>query len=99
MDVQTGNYVAAINNAGSFKTFNTALARCLNKDYSGAKADLEACNMDNGSAQGHYLMAVIAARMNDAAAVKSNLDKAVQKDAKMADKAKTDLEFRNFQGK
>jgi tetratricopeptide (TPR) repeat protein len=99
MDVQTGNYGAAINNAGSFKTFNTALARCLNKDYSGAKADLEACNMDNGSAQGHYLMAVIAARMNDAAAVKSNLDKAVQKDAKMADKAKTDLEFRNFQGK
>lgn len=99
MDVQSGNYGAAINNAGSFKTFNTALARCLNKDFSGAKADLEACNMDNGSAQGYYLMAVISARMNDAAAVKSNLDKAVQKDAKMADKAKTDLEFRNFQGK
>ena len=31
--------------------------------------------------------------------VKSNLDKAIAKDAKLGEKSKTDLEFRNFQGK
>jgi tetratricopeptide (TPR) repeat protein len=99
INIQTGNYGAAINNMGAVKSFNSALAKCLNKDFSGAKADLDGCNKDNGSAQGYYLMAVISARMNDANGVKENLSKAIEKDAKLAEKSKTDLEFRNFQGK
>jgi hypothetical protein len=71
----------------------------LNKDFSGAKADLEGCNKDNNSAQGLYLMAIISARMNDANGVKDNLAKAIEKDAKLGEKSKTDLEFRNFQSK
>ena len=96
--IMAGNYGAAINNMGNKKTFNTALAKCLNKDFSGAKADLDACNNDNNSAMGYYLRAVVGARLNDANMVKESLAKAIEKDAKLADKAKSDLEFRNFQG-
>lgn len=99
INIQTGNYGAAINNMGATKSYNSALARCLNKDFSGAKADLEGCNKDNNSAQGLYLMAIISARMNDANGVKDNLAKAIEKDAKLGEKSKTDLEFRNFQSK
>jgi len=96
--IMAGNYGAAINNMGGSKTFNSALARCLNKDFSGAKADLDACNNDNNSAMGFYLRAIVGARMNDANMVKESLAKAIEKDAKLAEKAKNDLEFRNFQG-
>ncbi len=97
--IMSGNYGSAINTMGSYKTYNSALAKCLNKDYTGAKADLDACNNDNGSAMGYYLRAIVSARLNEAGAVKENLAKAIEKDAKLAEKAKTDLEFRNFQGK
>jgi hypothetical protein len=96
--IMAGNYGAAINNMGNSKTFNSALARCLNKDFSGAKADLDACNNDNNSAMGYYLRAVVGARLNDANMVKESLAKAIEKDGKLAEKAKSDLEFRNFQG-
>lgn len=97
--IMAGNYGAAINNMGNNKTFNTALAKCLNKDFSGAKADLDACNNDNNSAMGYYLKAIVGARLNDANMVKENLAKAIEKDAKLAEKSASDLEFRNFQGK
>ncbi|MEY2764238.1 MAG: hypothetical protein RLZZ205_662 [Bacteroidota bacterium] len=97
--IMAGNYGAAINNMGNNKTFNTALAKCLNKDFSGAKADLDACNNDNNSAMGYYLRAVVGARLNDANMVKESLAKAIEKDAKLAEKSASDLEFRNFQGK
>jgi hypothetical protein len=84
---------------GNYKSFNSALAKCLNKDFSGAKADLDACNNDNNSAMGFYLRAIVSARLNDANGVKESLAKAIEKDGKLAEKAKGDLEFRNFQSK
>ncbi len=97
--IMAGNYGSAINTMGNYKSFNSALAKCLNKDFSGAKADLDACNNDNNSAMGFYLRAIVSARLNDANGVKENLAKAIEKDGKLAEKAKSDLEFRNFQSK
>lgn len=92
--IQNGDYSSAVSSFGSYKTFNSALGKLLNKDNAGAQADIDASK--DSSALADYLRAVIAARSNDGAAVASNLKSAVQKDSKLADKAKKDLEFRNF---
>jgi hypothetical protein len=94
IDIQNGNYSAAISKFGSYKTFNTALAKLLNKDNGGATADLDASKDSSGLAD--YLRAIIAARSNESSAVVNNLKSAVQKDAALGTKAKKDMEFRNF---
>jgi hypothetical protein len=94
IDIQNGDYASAVSNMSSYKTFNTSLAKLLNKDNGGADADMNASN--DTSALADYLRAVICARSNDAAGVASNLKSAVQKDSSLANKAKKDLEFRNF---
>ena len=78
---------------GSYKTFNSSLAKLLNKDNAAAKSDIDASG-DN-SALADYLRAVICARNSDGAGVGTNLRNAVQKDAALGEKAKRDLEFRN----
>ncbi len=94
IDIQNGNYSSAKSNFGDFKTFNTALAKVLSKDTSGAKADIDSSG--DTSAIADYLRAIIAARGNESSSVVSNLKSAVQKDGSLGDKAKKDLEFRNF---
>ncbi len=94
VSIANGNYSEAISSMSDYKTFNSALAKLLNKDNAGAKADMEASK--DASAQADYLRAIICARSKDAAGVASNLKSAVQKDASLADKAKKDLEFRDF---
>jgi len=97
LDIQNGNYGSAVSSMSSFKTFNTSLAKLLNKDNGGAKADLDASN--DSSAKADYLRAIICARTNDGQGVQSNLAKAYSKDASLKDKAMKDLEFRNFRDK
>jgi len=77
-----------------YKTFNTALAKLLNKDNGGAQSDLDASG--DSSALADYLKGVIAARNNDTSAAVSAVKSAIQKDGSLASKAKKDLEFRNF---
>jgi len=95
IDIQNGDYSAAVSKMSNYKTFNSALAKLLNKDNGGAKSDIDASG-DN-SAQADYLRAVIAARSNDGSAVGSSLKSAVQKDGSLGAKAKKDLEFRAHQ--
>ncbi|MFN0031258.1 MAG: hypothetical protein ACKVOR_03765 [Flavobacteriales bacterium] len=95
LDIQSGSYGSAITNMGSYKTFNSALAKLLNKDYTGAKSDMDASG--DTSAMADYLRAIIAARSGEPSSVGSNLKSAVQKDSALGSKAKKDLEFRNFQ--
>jgi hypothetical protein len=94
INIQKGEYGSAVSNMGGYKTFNSALAKLLNKDASGAKADIDASN--DTSAIADYLRAIIAAHNNDGAAVGTNLKSAVQKDSALKTKATNDLEFRNF---
>jgi tetratricopeptide (TPR) repeat protein len=95
VQIANGDYGSAVSGMSNYQTFNSALAKLLNKDNAGAKKDIDASN-DN-SAMADYLRAVIAARSNDSAGVASNLKSAVQKDGSLGAKAKKDLEFRNFQ--
>lgn len=94
INIQDGDYSSAVSNIGSFNTFNTALAKLLNKDNGGAQSAIAASN--DSSALADYLRAVIAARSNEAAGVASNLKSAIQKDSSLMEKAKKDQEFRNF---
>jgi len=95
VDIQNGDYSSAITNFGSEKTFNVALAKMLNGDNEGALSTLNA-SAEKDSAMGYYLAAIIAARMGDGAAVKTNVDKAAELDPSLAEKAAADLEFMNF---
>ena len=95
VQIQQGDYASAISNMGSNNTFNLALAKVLNGDASGAKTVMS--NSGDDSAVADYLRAIIAARMNDASGVSSNISSAVGKDGSLKEKAKKDLEFRDFQ--
>lgn len=95
VNIQNGDYTKAISSMGSSSTFNVALAKVLNNDAAGAKTALNAAP-EKDSAAGQYLMAVIAARTGDSALVKSSLDAAFAQDSSLREKAKKDLEFRDF---
>ena len=94
VQIQNGDYEAAIGNMGSYNTFNVALVKCLNGDNSGATAALD--NSGDESAMAYYLRAIVAARSNSGASVLSNLQKAVAADASLGEKAMNDLEFVDF---
>ncbi len=87
-----GNYVDAVSNYGSNKTFNAALAQTLNKDYQGALQTIDASPAAD-MAEGYYLKAVIGARMQDNNMVVTNLRSAIDKDAALKAKAAKDAEF------
>lgn len=95
VNIQNGDYTKAISSMGSSTTFNVALAKVLNGDAAGAKTALNSAP-EKDSAAGQYLMAVIAARTGDSALVKSSLDSAFAQDSSLREKAKKDLEFRDF---
>ncbi len=92
--IQNGDYDGAISNMGSTNSVNVALAKLLNGDNNGAKSALE--NSGDDSAISSYVMAIVAARMNNAAEVLTNLGNAINKDASLKEKAMNDLEFRDF---
>lgn len=95
LDIKNGNYGAANSNMAGTNDFNAALAKMLGGDAAGAQRILEQ-SADKDSAKGHYLMAIIGARQNNGDMVRNNLGMAVQKDASLGDKARKDLEFRDF---
>jgi len=73
-------------------SFDKGLAYLLSGDY--AQADAALGEVD--SADASYLLAVSAARQNNASDVASNLADAVQEEPALKDKALNDLEFANF---
>lgn len=96
IEIQNGNYNAAISDMKGYNTFNKALAQVLTGNNEAALSTLNASD-DADTAMGYYLKAVIGARMNDAGMVSTNLNKAYGLDASLKDHAADDLEFRNFQ--
>lgn len=94
IQIAKGNYQQAASNLSGVNTNSAALAQILNKDYAAAKTTLN--NVKNADAYTSYLKAIVAARTNDAAGVSSNLSTAISKDASLAQRAATDLEFTNF---
>lgn len=96
IDIQNGDYSSAIQNMKGYNTFNKALAQVLSGSAEAALKTLEASDAAD-TAMGQYLKAIIGARMNDSDMVDNSLEKAIDMDASLEEKAESDLEFRNFQ--
>jgi hypothetical protein len=77
-------------------SFDAGLAALLSGDYESAKASLSKVAGDELGAEAAYLRAIVAAKLNDASGVTSNLKNAAQKDPSLKDKALNDLEFAKF---
>ena len=91
--IAQGDYGRAISSMGGSATLNLALAKILNGDANGARTTLQ--NGDSDSAIADYLLAVCAARLDDAAGVRKHIREALNKDASLRNRALNDLEFRN----
>ena len=93
LNIAKGNYIQAEQNLSTVQTNSAALAQILNKDYAKAKNTLAAVKTPDATTS--YLKAILAARTNDASALKSNLKAAVSLDASLKARAANDLEFAN----
>ena len=93
--IQQGKYDAAVTATQAFNTFNSALAATLLKDYDQAKNRLTNSEVAE-TAMGHYLHAVIAARLGDQAKMGEELTKAITLDAALKGKAQKDREFYSY---
>lgn len=94
LNLAKGNYAAAAANLAGVKTNSAALAQILNKDYASAAATLDA--IPNADAYTSYLRAILGARQNDASAVVSGLQTAIQLNPSLAQRAARDLEFAKY---
>lgn len=94
VNIQQGDYSAANSNMSGFNTFNAALAKMLGGDPAGAQRIMEEAP-EKDTAEGHYLMAIIAARQNNCDGARDHVGQAVQMDDSLREKAMKDLEFRN----
>ncbi len=95
IEIQNGNYGAAVSDFGNNNTFNAALGKLLNGSNDGAMTTIEA-SPEKDAAAGLYLKAVISARQGKADGVTSNLKAAIIKDATYKQMAKDDAEFIKF---
>ncbi|EJX03996.1 tetratricopeptide repeat protein [gut metagenome] len=92
--IAQGQYDKAVTAFGDTKTNSAALAQILAKDYNKAKNTLK--GIEKKDAYTDYLGAVLGARTNNESMVISNLKNAIAKDATLAKKAATDLEFSKY---
>ena len=94
LNIAKGNYTQAQQNLSNTTTNSAALAQILNKDYTAAKKTLAAVKTPDATTS--YLKAIVAARTNDAAAVKANLKAAITSDSSLKARAANDIEFANY---
>lgn len=92
--IAEGDYSKAVSLYGKANTNNAALAKILNKDYSGAKNVLE--NIQTPDAKTYYLMAIVAARTNNVNDLVKSATLAVNADKSYKEKFLNDMEFSSF---
>jgi len=95
IEIQNGNYPAAVADFGSNNSFNAALAKLLNGNTEGAMSTIDN-STEKDAALSFYLKAIAGARQNKADVLVSNLSTAIQKDASFKAMAKDDAEFIKF---
>ncbi|KAA6351476.1 hypothetical protein EZS27_000555 [termite gut metagenome] len=91
--ISQGQYERAVSSFGDSKTNSAALAQILANDYNSAKSTLESVTP---SAITDYLSAILGARTNNTTLLISSLTNVVQKDASLAQKAASDIEFNKY---
>jgi len=94
INIINGNYSDAVNYFGTKPSFNSALAKLLDGNNTGAKNTLEA--IDHKCPWGDYLKAVVGARMDDENYMIENLKAAVAGIDELKALAKTDMEFGKY---
>jgi Flp pilus assembly protein TadD len=92
VNIQNGNYEAAVGNMASAESFNNALAKLLARDFEGALRIMDTAP-EKDTAMGYYLKAIIGSRMNNLGLIKENLEAAIAADASLKAKANRDAEF------
>jgi tetratricopeptide (TPR) repeat protein len=95
IEIQNGNYPAAVSDFGSNNSFNSALAKLLNGNTDGAMQTIDA-STEKDAALSFYLKAIAGARQGKADVMNANLKAAIQKDASFKQMAKDDAEFIKF---
>ncbi|MCM1515756.1 MAG: hypothetical protein NC080_04980 [Paraprevotella sp.] len=95
LNIAKGNYTQAQQNLNDAKTNSAALVQILCKDYAKAEKTLSAIQTPDATTS--YLKAILAARTNDANAVKNNLKVAFAGDASLKARAANDLEFAKYE--
>jgi tetratricopeptide (TPR) repeat protein len=95
IEIQNGNYAAAVADFGSSNSFNAALAKLLNGNTDGAMSTIDA-STEKDAALSFYLKAIAGARQGKADVMNNNLKAAIQKDASFKQMAKDDAEFIKF---
>ena len=93
VNIQNGDYGDAVNNVGDIQSFNSALAKHLNRDQEGAAQVLETMTDD---AMAQYLLAIVAAKENNETKMVDALTKAIALDASLKAKAAKDMAFFYF---
>jgi hypothetical protein len=95
LDIKKGDYATAASKMASTKCdYNLALNQVLSKNYTGAKATLDC--IQTKTADDYYLLAIVAARTNNANDIYSNLKEACAKNASYKIQAAKDMEFKKF---
>ena len=89
--IAQGEYGKATSFLQGVNSNSAALAQLLNKDYSKARATLDA--IENPDATTHYIKAVLGARTSNISFVYDGLKNAIKLDPSLARKAASDLEF------
>ena len=89
-----GDYKTAVSKYGDSVSNNSALARILNKDYSGARKILDSIETPN--AKTYYLQSIVAARTNDTTNLLKNVANTLNADKNYKNKFLTSSEFLPF---
>ncbi len=97
IEIQDGNYAAAVSDFGSYNTFNSALAKLLNGATDDAMVTVDN-STEKDAALSFYLKAIAGARQKKIDIVTNNLKAAIQKDASFKQMAIDDAEFIKFRG-
>jgi len=93
--IKEGDYSGAIQAMGNRSCdYSVALAQLLNKNYTGAKSNIDCVQPKDAKA--FYLAAIIGARQNIENDVINNLQEAIKLDNTYKAEAKKDAEFKNF---
>ena len=91
LELMEGNYSAAALQLKDAGGMNAAVANILAGNLDAAEAAIT-CNC----AKAEYIRAIIAARRGSASGVKTHLDAVAQKDQRLYDRSRTDVEFANY---
>lgn len=89
-----GDNAAAARAFGNTRSNNAALAQILTKDYAKAKSTLG--SIYNPDATTYYLTAILGARLQNDSMVENNLRQAIKLDSSLAQRARQDMEFANY---